>query len=267
MPIANLAEVEIYFELHGSQGEPLVLAHGYTGDLSDWRHQVAAFAATHRVLVMDHRGHGRSQALPERSAYTIDRMTDDLEALIAYLGFERVHLVGHSMGGAIAQELALRRPSWLRSLTLEDTGPAFEIMRKPAVASLFEAGFRLAEEQGMAALARLAGMQPPPHKSPQRIEEERERLAKMSVAAFIGSWHALCQWQGTRSRVHALSVPTLVIHGELDAAVIEGSRWLAATIPGAVLESVPEAGHAPQYERPEFFNAALGRHLRRYASS
>jgi len=161
MPTAMLGEVGIHFELHGSEGEPLVLVHGYTGDFSDWCHQVAAFAATHRVLVMDHRGHGRSQAPRERSAYTIDRMTDDLEALIAHVGFERVHLVGHSMGGAIAQELALRHPERLRSLTLEDTAPAFEIMRTPAVARIFEAGFRLAEEQGMAAVARLAGVHPP----------------------------------------------------------------------------------------------------------
>jgi len=89
----------------------------------------------------------------------------------------------------------------------------------------------------------------------------------MSIAAFVGSWHALCDWQGTRSRVHALAVPTLVIHGALDAGVLEGSRWLAATIPGAVVESVPEAGHAPQDERPDLFNAALARHLRRHASA
>ena len=110
------------------------------------------------------------------------------------------------MGGAIAQELALRSPGRLRSLTLEDTGPAFEILRSPAVARVFEAGFRLAEAQGMGVLAKLARANAPPHKSPQRIEEERERLAKMSPAAFVGAWHALAAVAGyaravcTRSR-------------------------------------------------------------------
>ena len=60
-------------------------------------------------------------------------------------------------------------------------------------------------------------------------------------------------------------VPTLVIYGELDAGVREGSKWLAEAIPGARLECIPEAGHAPQDERPELFNAALARHLRRFA--
>ena len=162
MPIATLGDVGIHFELHGSRGEPLVLVHGYTGDSSDWRHQVAAFAATHRVLVMDHRGHGRSQAPAERSAYTIDRMTDDLEALIAHLGLERFHLVGHSMGGAIAQELALRSPNRLRSLTLEDTGPAFEIMRNPGVMRDLRSGLpdRRAAGNGCAGKARGRAMPP-----------------------------------------------------------------------------------------------------------
>jgi 3-oxoadipate enol-lactonase len=267
MPMATLGDIGIYFEQHGKRGAPLVLVHGYTGDGSDWRHQVAAFATTHRVLVMEHRGHGRSQAPVEPTAYTIERMTDDLEALIAHLALEPFHLVGHSMGGAIAQELALRHPGRLRSLTLEDTGPAFEMLRNPAVARVFEAGFRLAEAQGMAALAKLSGANAPPHKSPQRIEQERERLAKMSVAAFVGAGNALARWQGTRDRVHALSLPTLVIYGALDAGVREGSEWLAATIPGAVLECVPEAGHSPQDERPELFNAALARHLHRCDSA
>jgi pimeloyl-ACP methyl ester carboxylesterase len=265
MPHATLGDVELYFEQHGSAGEPLVLVHGFTGDVSDWRHQVAAFAATHRVLVMDHRGHGRSQAPAERSAYTIERMADDLEALIGRLGLERFHLVGHSMGGAIAQELALRDSTRLRSLTLEGTGPAFDLLREPGVARIFDAGLKLAEAQGMAALAKLSGLQSPPHKRPQRVVEERERLARMTLPAFAGAWHALTQWPGTRERAHALAVPTLVVYGELDAGVREGSQWLAAAIPRARLECIPEAGHSPQDERPELFNAALARHLREHA--
>jgi 3-oxoadipate enol-lactonase len=265
MPIATLGDVGIHYELHGSRGDAMVLVHGFTGDSSDWRQQVGVFSKTHRVLVMDHRGHGRSQAPVERSAYTIERMTDDLETLLAQLGLARFHLVGHSMGGAIAQEIALRDPGRLHSLTLADTGPGFEVMRSPAVSQLFEAGFRLAEAQGMGALAKLTGAHPPPHKRPTRIEEERERLARMALPAFIGAFHALAQWQGTRSRAHALAAPTLVIHGELDAGVLEGSQWLAATIPGAVLASIPEAGHSPQDERPELFNAALARHLTRHS--
>lgn len=119
----------------------------------------------------------------------------------------------------------------------------------------------------MSALATLSGLGAPPHKRPERVEEERARLAGMSLSGFAGAWHALQQWQGTRERAHALAAPTQVIYGELDAAVREGSQWLAATLPRARLECIAEAGHSPQDERPELFNAALARHLREHAHS
>jgi 2-succinyl-6-hydroxy-2,4-cyclohexadiene-1-carboxylate synthase len=257
--------VEIYYELHGTRGEPVVLVHGYTGDSTDWRQQVAALAPDHRVLVMDHLGHGRSQAPSDRSLYTIERMVADVEALIDHVGFDRYHLVGHSMGGAIAQEIALAQTGRLLSLVLEDTGPDFGVMRHEGVARIFQAGFKIAEERGMAAVASFTGVRPAPHKKPERAEEERKRLSNMSVDAFVAAWGALTRWPGTRERAHEIKAPTLVIYGELDQGLIAGSRWLAETIPGARLEIVPEAGHSPQDERPDLFNAALLRHLRRNA--
>jgi 3-oxoadipate enol-lactonase len=252
---------DMYYERHGSQGEALVLVHGYTGDVSDWRHQVAAFAPSHRVLVMDHRGHGRSGAPAERSSYTVSRMADDVEALVGSVGFDRYHLVGHSLGGMVAQELALRHAERLLSLTLEDTSFDFAIGRNELVARLFRERLRVAEERGMAAVAELPHPPPPPHHTPERIAEERARLARMSVDGFAGAWRALCDWPGTESRAHRIRTPTLVVYGELDVMVAPGSRWLAGNIPGAALQVIPEAGHSPQFERPELFNATLRRHL------
>lgn len=261
MPHARIDGLVLHYELHGRVGPPLVLVHGYTGDLTDWRHQVAAFAPDHRVLVMDHRGHGRSQAPADPEAYRVERMARDVEALADHVGFDRYHLVGHSMGGMVAQEIALRSPGRLRSLTLEDTAGDFALGRSEAVQALFDARLGLARERGMDAIARLPAPPPPPHQTAERIAEERERLARMPVEGFAGAWRALCRWPGTRERAHAIRTPTLVIHGELDALLVPGSTWLAETIPGARLEVVPEAGHAPQEERPDLFNAALRRHL------
>lgn len=261
MPHATIDGFEMYYEQHGAAGEPLVLVHGYTGDVSDWHHQIAAFGPTHRVLAMDHRGHGRSGAPRDRDTYTVERMADDVQALIAHRGLGRYHLVGHSLGGMVAQEIALRSASRLLSLTLEDTGPDFGVGRREPVQQIFESRLRLAEEQGMEAVARLPAPPRPPHHPPERLEEELARLAAMSVDGFAGGWQALCRWPGTAERAQAIRTPTLVIHGELDAALLAGSTWLARTIPGARLEVVPEAGHSPQLERPDLFNAALGRHL------
>jgi pimeloyl-ACP methyl ester carboxylesterase len=265
VPTIALEGAELWYELHGSGGDPLVLVHGYTGDVSDWHHQIREFGRTHRVLALDHRGHGHSHAPRDRASYTIERLAADVEAIAAEAGFERWHLVGHSMGGAVAQEIALRGPERLASLTLEDTSHAFDFGGNEAVARIFESRLRLAEEKGMTAVAELPRPPLPPHMPAARAEEEKRRLARMSVDGFIGGWHALSTWAGTRERAAGIRVPTLVIHGELDAALLKGSRWLAETIPGAVLAEIPEAGHSPQYERPDLFNAHLRRHLERHA--
>jgi pimeloyl-ACP methyl ester carboxylesterase len=188
-------------------------------------------------------------------------MSFDVEALAAHVGFERYHLVGHSLGGMVAQEIALRSGGRLLSLTLEDSMRDFAFGHSEIVRQLFEARLRLAEQQGMAAVAQLPAPPRPPHHPRERFAQEQARLARMALDGFAGGWQALCGWPGTRERAHAIRARTLVVCGELDAALLPGSRWLAETIPGARLEIVPEAGHSPQLERPELFNAALARHL------
>lgn len=266
MPYANVNGIDIYYELHGESGEPLVLVHGYTGDITDWRHQLPFFSRRHRVLVFDNRGHGRSQAPPDRSAYSVEQMAADVQALTEQLGFQRFHLLGHSMGGAVVQEVALETPERLLSLTLQNTADGFaNVFTNPALAAWRDWRFRVAEEQGMAAVAAMeAPLPPPPHMPKERLDETRERLARMSVDAFIGAWQGLLSWRGTPGRAQAIRLPTLVVWGELDTPfIIEGSQRLANAIPQAEPVVIPECGHSPQYERPALFNAALGGFLER----
>jgi pimeloyl-ACP methyl ester carboxylesterase len=233
MPFAVLDGVELYFERHGDRGEPLVLVHGFTGDISDWRFQIEAFAPTHRLLVLDNRGHGRSPAPRDGSAYGIEVMAGDVESLAARVGFDRYHLVGHSMGGGIAQEIALRSPHTLLSLTLHDTSYRFN--HRP---------LQLPDD--------------PPLLPPARLEYVTERLGRMSPETLLGCWNALQAWGGTEERLPRLEIRTLIICGERDSALIaDGSRRLAELIPGARLCTIAGAAHCPQEERPEAFNAAL----------
>jgi 2-succinyl-6-hydroxy-2,4-cyclohexadiene-1-carboxylate synthase len=266
MPTANINGIDIYYERHGDAGEPLVLVHGYTGDVSDWRHQVPEFARTHRVLIMDHRGHGRSHAPADRGHYTIDAMADDVEALAALVGFDRYHLLGHSMGGAVVQEIALRSPGRLLSLTLHDTTYRFGTNTSEVMRRYLEERHRVAEEQGMAAVAEIPPIiAPPPHMPAERLAEAKLRLARMSVDAFIGAWHALYGWAGTEDRAQKIAAPTLVVYGELDAAFVEPAGWFGANIPQVTVEMIAECGHSPQFERPTLFNTALRAHLARHA--
>jgi len=266
MPFASINGVKLNYELHGESGDPLVLVHGYTGDITDWRHQLPAFSPSFRVLIADNRGHGQSEASGDRSSYTVEQMTADIMALVDDLGFERFHLLGHSMGGAVAQEMAIANPQRLLSLTLHDTTNSFAVAgMNPALALWRDYRFKVAESEGMRAVAEFTSpFPPPPHMPPARLEETKERLAAMSVDAFIGAWEGLASWQGAETRAQAITAPTLVIYGDIDTQfIIDGSRSLVATIAGAELAVIPQTGHQPQWERPELFNAALGAFLNR----
>jgi pimeloyl-ACP methyl ester carboxylesterase len=266
MPSASINGVKLNFEQHGESGEPLVLVHGYTGDVTDWRHQVPSFSPSFRILMPDNRGHGQSEAPADRSAYTVEQMAADTLALVDQHGFERFHLLGHSMGGGIAQEIALGHPERLISLTLHDTADSFSAATaNPMVALWRDHRFKMAETQGMAAVSEIAPpFPPPPHMPRERLEETKKRLAAMSADAFIGAWQGLADWQGTAERAKTITTPTLVIYGDLDnQMIIDGSHRLAANISNAELSVIPQTGHSPQWERPELFNAALGAFLNR----
>jgi 2-succinyl-6-hydroxy-2,4-cyclohexadiene-1-carboxylate synthase len=266
MPFAEVNGVRLYYELHGDRGEPMVFVHGYTGDVTDWRHQLPEFSTTHRLLIFDHRGHGRSEAPRDRSLYTIDHMRGDTEALIELAAFERYHLIGHSMGGAVSQELALRHGDRIISLVLEDTGPRMSLAPDSPYARWSQARTRMADEQGMAAVADFPGLTAPlPFQTDERKEEEQRRLAEMSVDGFIGAQHGLREWAGIRERIAGITQPTLVICGEMDAGLRRAADWLAEHLPHASLEIIPQAGHSPQYERPDLFNAAVRRHVEKHS--
>ncbi|MDP3767866.1 MAG: alpha/beta fold hydrolase [Dehalococcoidia bacterium] len=236
MPFASINGLQLHYELHGSEGDPLVFVHGFTGDITDWRLQVPEFSPEHRVLVLDNRGNGRSDAPQDRAAYTVDNIAHDAERLVEHVGFERYHLVGHSMGGAVAQEIALRSPARLLSLTLQDTTC-------------------WAGDHG-------DGRGTPPYIPPELVAEGVKRVARMTPDALAGAWNGWISWRGTIDRAHAISTPTLILYGDRDASkIIEGSQRLQELIPHAETIVIPGAGHSPQLERPELFNEALRRHL------
>ncbi|MGA2285731.1 MAG: alpha/beta hydrolase [Dehalococcoidia bacterium] len=262
MPSAAVNGVRLYYERHGDSGEPLVFVHGYTGDISDWRLQMAEFAGDYRALAMDLRGHGKSEAPVDRQLYTVELMTRDVEELVDIARFERFHLVGHSMGGAIAQEMALSWPERLLSLTLVDTALKFSVPADDPSFQVRAQRLQAALNDGMAAAAALTSADAPPHMPPERIEETNQRLARMSLDAFVGAVQGLFGWEGSENRLPQIRTPTLIIYGELDGpSLVKSSLKMAKLIPNAKLEPIPEASHSPQWERPELFNAALRRHL------
>ncbi|HEY8490197.1 MAG TPA: alpha/beta fold hydrolase [Dehalococcoidia bacterium] len=263
MPTIRLNGFDAYYEDHGGGGEPLVLVHGYTGDLTDWEHQIRAFAPQFRVVAMDNRGHGRSSAPPAGDGYTIEEMATDVRALLDGLGLDRVHLAGHSLGGMVAQAFAVTWPERLRSLVLVDS-PPFSNM--PEAVAYRERCFQVARTQGMAAVVEFqeanAPFRPPIPVPPEERERGRRRLAAMSVEGYVGAGLALCRWPGVVDRLGEVTAPTLIIVGEHESpAMHRGVALLAERLPGARLVTIPGAGHTPQREATAAFNEALSAFL------
>jgi pimeloyl-ACP methyl ester carboxylesterase len=236
MPFSLLNGLRIHYKLYGDAGLPLVFIHGYTGDATDWARQIEMFSDEFRILVFDNRGHGQSEAPSDPEGYSVEHMVDDAVQLIEKVGFNKFHLVGHSIGGAVAQEIALRWPGRLLSLTLQSTTDWFGDHDEP--------GGTL------------------PHRTQEDARIAAERVAKMTEVALVGGWRGLLGWPGSTARLQTISVPTMIIHGDRDASrIIEGSGRLSELIRHAKHVVINGAGHSPQRQRPAEYNDALSAFL------
>jgi pimeloyl-ACP methyl ester carboxylesterase len=257
MPTIDANGQTLYYEVHG-EGEPLLCVMGLSADTLAWALQVPAFAASHRTVIFDNRDAGQSSMAD--GPYEIADMAKDTLALADALGLDSFHLLGVSMGGAIAQEIALAAPERVRTLTLAVTfsaGGAWarklsevwgervrKLSQEERVDELMLLNFseRFFEDQGTATWMRnmiLAN----PHPQP--------------VEAFIRQLDASGR-HDAREGLRALDLPTHVIGAEYDMLVpIWKSRELAELIPGAKLTVLPTAPHGATIERAEEFNKAV----------
>ena len=124
MPTIHVNGVDLYYETHGS-GEPVLLIHGLGSSTQDWEPQIPDLSKQFEVITFDVRGHGRSSKPEQR--YSVKLFADDTAALIRALGIGPTHVVGISMGGMIAFQLAVDAPELLRSLVIVNSGPAMPI--------------------------------------------------------------------------------------------------------------------------------------------
>lgn len=125
MPINNINGVDLYWELTGTQGDPLVLAHGSWGNHHNWDAVVSRLSKTFRVLTYDRRGHSRSERLPGQGSFVED--ADDLVALVENLGLAPAHIAGNSGGSAIVLKAAVRRPEIFRTMVVHEP-PLFGLL-------------------------------------------------------------------------------------------------------------------------------------------
>ena len=239
--------VPIHYVASGS-GEPVVLIHGFSADLSMWDSVRVRLASDHRVIALDCRGHGRSGKPHEPGAYGIE-MVNDVTRLLDHLHIQKAHVVGYSMGGSIALKLLETHPERLLSVT-----------------SGASQGFRASDDQWDSLLVkRLVAGEPlsqvmiesAPPGMPAPSPQQRAMMSRMDStqdsralgAQRVGNPGLYVDY----ARFKHTNVPVLLLVGERDQP--ERFKELRAALPGATFVVIPGAGHGSATDRPEFAQA------------
>jgi len=262
MPYTDAPGFRMYYEEHGS-GFPLLLINGLGSDHLEWIHQIPVFEARFRMVVFDNRGTGGTDVPP--GPYTTAQMGDDAAALLRDLGIPRAHVLGVSLGGMIAQEVALRHPDLVDGLVLGCTGPGGELSLRPSPEAM--AAFALAK--GEHPEAELRRMLPFLYtdacirERPEEIEGfVRRRLDHPTPPEGYLSQLAAAVTHDAASRLGKIRARTLLITGDADRLVNwENSLRLAERIPGATLVVLPGAPHRHFAEAAADFNREVLRFL------
>ena len=250
---------------HGSGATAVVMLHGVGGGAAAWAPQLEAIAnAGYLAVAWDAPGYGASAPI---EPYDMVGLARSLERLLDALPVRRRVLMGHSMGGMVAQEGVAAFPQKVDGLVLSATSPAFgkadgawqqEFLAKRL--GPLDAGRTMAE-LAPALVAAMVG----PDAEPAGVKVATEAMARVPGATYRKALHALVRFD-RRDALTSIRVPTLVIAGERDAnapaAVMEK---MAARIPGAEYHALTGCGHLANLERPRWFNdvvlAWLGRHF------
>jgi len=248
----------LHVESHG-EGRAVVLAHGFGGSARNWRPQVKALRDRYRVVTYDARGHARSPAPDDASAYTGAALATDLAGVVAGCGDAHPVVGGLSMGAAVALRFALDHPSAARALVLASVpagadGGGAPGRRAAAFADAIEAEgleaagarFVWGPDSGLdaagAALVRQGFLEHAPH-----------ALAHL-LRGFLAHWPPPDRLAEELARLHR---PVLVVSGALDRASVAAGRTLADRVPRVQRVEIPGAGHVVNLAKPEAFNAAL----------
>jgi len=267
----HLGDVRLAIAEAGIGGRPLMLVHGFTGAKEDFTDFLEPLAERGwHAVAPDLRGHGASDHPADEESYSLDIIAADLLALADALGWGSFVLLGHSMGGMVAQHLLLAQPERVRGLVLMDTthGPvdwveadtaalAAAVVREEGIAALMEALKLLRADDPLMTPAFLRLLEEKPGYS----EFCDAKLLASAPAMWLAMASALLTQPDRLDLLAEVDVPTLVIVGEQDTPFVAHGERMAKTIPGARLAIIPNAGHSPQFENPGAWWSALSSFL------
>ncbi len=254
MPVATVNGVNLTYIMKGS-GAPLVAMHGFVNSIYTWEPVMDALSARFQAFAYDHRGHGGSSK--RLGPFGIETLAEDLLALLNFWGLDRVHLMGHSMGGRTALLFALEHPERVDSLMLvasSAAAPAGEMKQR------FESLRKLALDEGIEAALASEGMRatlPRDYIDGASADEFKKRFLKNTPEDYAAAVDAILNTPDMRDRLGEIHVPTWVCVGEGDAGAMAYGEMFEERIPDCVKTIIPACGHFPMQDAPGAFCAAF----------
>ncbi|OGT49742.1 MAG: hypothetical protein A3E82_02480 [Gammaproteobacteria bacterium RIFCSPHIGHO2_12_FULL_38_11] len=255
MPIATVNNIDIYYEQYG-QGEPLLLITGYGADHLMWANVLDSLAAKYQVTIIENRDSGLSQQVEHH--YTIVDMANDTVALLDYLNIKKTHVVGHSMGGAIAQELALHHPDRIKKLMLYATAAKFDPRACYIIKQrmhLLKAGLSREDEFRVIGLPWCFSLNffLKENNIIDALKLVNDNPYPMTEAAYLRQFFALIS-HDTTSRLKKIIADTFVLSLEEDILTpVADGKLLANQIPNAHYHEVKKQAHCFHLEAPQEF--------------
>ncbi|MEE8606852.1 MAG: alpha/beta fold hydrolase [Nitrospiraceae bacterium] len=239
------------------KGMPVVFVHGFPLNRNMWAPQVQALSRQHRVITVDLRGHGESDAPLWR--YTMEQFADDLTGVLDHLSIQQAVMAGLSMGGYILFAFYRKYANRVNALILSDT------RAQPDTDEGRAGRFNMAQSaytQGSGAIAdvMLSKLLCPAslHTRPELVQQVRGMITAMTLGGMAGDLMGMADRPDSVPLLSTIACPTLIIVGELDLATPPSDAHLMSEqIPGAQLKIIPGAAHLPNLEQPEAFNDAV----------
>jgi pimeloyl-ACP methyl ester carboxylesterase len=257
VPHAEVNGQRLYYEVQGD-GDPLLLVMGLAGDTVAWALQVGAWSRTHKVVVFDNRDVGQSSYAD--GPYEIADMATDTLELADHLELDTFHLIGLSMGGLISQEIALRAPERIRTLTLAVTFGGAGRYGQERRRLMGEVAGRLSREEHVDNML-LVTMSEEFFENPESVQWLRNLMLSNPHPQKVEGFQRQVDAAGRhdlRDRLGEIRVPTHVVGAEHDVMTPPWkSTELAELIPDAKLTMLPRAAHMVSIEDAEAFNGAV----------
>jgi len=253
MPAVIVNGVEIAYADEG-KGEPLIFLHGLGISQADWQPQIEYFKEHYRVIAPDFRGHGASEK-PD-SDYSISIHSTDIIALMDVLELPSVHIVGLSMGGMVAFQLAVDTPERLRTMTIVNSGPALPNDTFAAKKMLWSRLIMI-HLLGMKWFAKkVAENMFVSTEHDEAIAALANQIASNPKKIYLRNLKSLWGW-GVLEHLAEIEIPTLMLTGDSDYSPVAVKQVIVGAMQRAELVVVENSGHGTPIERPEETNKAI----------